>query len=65
MRFCVRRLDVCPGKEKRILRKDAFSDRDVTERRILQPVEIVQTALFRYVATREAWGNRPPACGVP
>ena len=24
MRFCVRRLDVCPGKEKRILRKDAF-----------------------------------------
>ena len=24
MRFCVRRLDVCPGKEKRILRKSAF-----------------------------------------
>ena len=35
MRFCVRRLDVCAGKEKRILRKSAFWPQALTERRIL------------------------------
>ena len=35
MRFCVRPLDVCAGKEKRILRKDAFWPQALTERRIL------------------------------
>ena len=35
MRFSVRRLHVCAGKEKRTLRKDAFCGCDVTERRIL------------------------------
>ena len=35
MRFCVRRLDVCLGKEKRILRKSAFWPQALTERRIL------------------------------
>ena len=74
MRFCVRRLDVCPGKEKRILRKSAFWPQALTERRILAAAphakahsaipEIVQTALFRYATTREAWDNRPPGCGA-
>ena len=35
MRFCVRRLDVCPGEERRTLRKSAFWRHDLTERRIL------------------------------
>ena len=35
MRFSVRRLHVCAGKEKRTLRKDALCGCDVTERRIL------------------------------
>ena len=35
MRFSVRQLHVCPGKEKRTLRKDALCGRDVTEKRIL------------------------------
>ena len=72
MCFSVRQADVCAGKEKCILRKDAFWPQALTERHILAAAphakahsaipEIVQTALFRYAATREAWGNRPPGC---
>ena len=35
MRFSVRWLDVCPGKEKRILWKSAFYDCCDTKKRIL------------------------------
>ena len=35
MRFCVRRLDVCPGEERRTLRKSAFCNPCRTEKRIL------------------------------
>ena len=35
MRFCVRQLDVCPGEEKRTLRKSAFCNPCRTEKRIL------------------------------
>ena len=35
MRFSMRRTDVCPGEEIRILRKSAFWVGDVTEKRIL------------------------------
>ena len=37
MRFSVRWLDVCPGEEKRILRKSALCAGTLTERRILNP----------------------------
>ena len=37
MRFFVRRRRVCPGEEKRTLRKSAFYNRRLTERRILYP----------------------------
>ena len=37
MRLSVRCRRVCPGEEKRILRKSAFCIRRVTEKRILQP----------------------------
>ena len=33
MRFSVRRLDVCPGEEKHILRKSAFCARTLTKGR--------------------------------
>ena len=36
MRFSVRWLDVCPGKEKCILRKSAFWEVGVTEKCILR-----------------------------
>ena len=36
MRFSVRRRHVCPGEEKRSLRKSAFWMSDVTEKRILR-----------------------------
>ena len=35
MRLCVRWLHVCPGEEKRTLRKSAFCARTLTEKRIL------------------------------
>ena len=35
MRLSVRRPDVCPGKEKRILRKSAFWPQSFTKKRIL------------------------------
>ena len=35
MHFCVRWVDVCPGEEKRILRKSAFCNPCRTEKRIL------------------------------
>ena len=37
MRFSVRCLDVCAGEEKRILRKSAFCEAGVTEKRTLAP----------------------------
>ena len=37
MRLSVRRFRVCPGEEKRTLRKSALCSRRVTEKRILQP----------------------------
>ena len=37
MRFSVGRRRVCPGEEKRTLRKDAFWLHALTEKRILQP----------------------------
>ena len=37
MRLSVRCRHVCPGEEKRILRKDAFCILRVTKKRILQP----------------------------
>lgn len=36
MRFSMRRTDVCPVEERRILRKSAFCTGDVTGKRILQ-----------------------------
>ena len=37
MRFSVRCLDVCAGEKKRILRKSAFCEAEVTEKRTLTP----------------------------
>ncbi len=36
MRFSVRWADVCPGEEKRILRKSAFCNQCLTEKRTLR-----------------------------
>ena len=44
MRFCVRRVYVCAGEEKRILRKGAFCGRDVTKKRIPYRIDHVERA---------------------
>ena len=58
LRFSVRWLDVCAGEEKRILRKSALWRLGLTQKRTLaagahakaQPLQVPQTALFRYIA---------------
>ena len=62
MRFSVRWLDVCPGEEKRILRKGAFWLRTLTERRTLRARTVTspaQNALFREGETSKGRTGMP------
>ena len=71
MRFSVRRLHVCAGKEKRILRKDAFCAGTLTEKRILDQRRHEKAHFGRALSlgairpSRKSAPCMPPLCVSP
>ena len=69
MRFSVRCLDVCAGEERRILRKSAFWEVGVTEKRILRVAPSRKSAFWEAGVTEKrilgGWGHGKAhsACG--